>query len=123
LPDFKNIPSGLLNDLGNIDPTGSYRFATASGCKSLDMGTAWRLADSDSKPTYISDTGAGWEIPDGAFSVAVVSAKRNAEARGNQYLASAGLLGALAIGFMPVAYEAFRDWWRRREEFQDNGPT
>jgi hypothetical protein len=120
MPDF-NMPSyleksspKLINDLGDRDPRGSYKPVPTLGCKDLHLEEHWRLGGSDVEPTSTLENEAIWNAPVGTDEIDVVYTRRNAEAKGNRAIAFAGFLGALSIGFMPIAYDALRQWWRRQ---------
>jgi hypothetical protein len=52
----------------------------------------------------------------------MVTADRSAGAWGNLLIATAGLLAAISIGFMPVAYDARRRWRQSQELVNRQAP-
>jgi hypothetical protein len=66
------------------------------------------VADVDTVPTITQEDYLEWNGNSGTSSITVITKRRDAQARGNTYIAFGGALVALSIGLIPVAYESGR---------------
>jgi hypothetical protein len=117
LPDFTDTYSFDGHEL-----RGTYATALQIVCKELELNPTTKLGDVSSVPTAADTTRLTWNSEFADKHVSVVTADRSAGAWGNLLIATAGLLAAISIGFMPVAYDARRRWRQSQELVKRQAP-
>lgn len=110
LPTFYSYKPDSSWDYRGLALNGKFGGIQEVGCKGLRLNEEWEVGDLSENTTLTAARELIWA--DGNASMAVVSKERGAEGIGNILLATAGALAALGIGFIPVAYEAWRQWRR-----------
>jgi len=113
--------NSYISHWNGIALNGWYRTGDPIGCRNDILPTASELTDVY-QPATMSEFGQLiWKSQDSFGTAALVMRRRDAEAIGNGLIASGAAMAALAIGFIPVAYEANRS--RRRARRRPSRPS
>jgi hypothetical protein len=99
--------------LFSVPLDGYYNFNRNYGCEQLGFSDDWK-ATNVSSGARSADDELEWDSTQGLASASAVLQDRNAEAKGNAWIATAAIVAAVAVGFLPIAYEANRVWRRHR---------
>lgn len=97
-----------IRQIGGIDLDGLYGTSVQDGCKTVHITASEEVTSISHPPQLQSDAVVGWSAGDAVINTSIVERSRDAEKWGNVRLAFGGLLVALAVGFIPVVYDAAR---------------
>jgi hypothetical protein len=100
---------GNRDSLDNISLDGWYYPATLGGCRADILPKNVEVTDIDTPATQSAGGELFWSSSQDMLAAAFVVRPHDAEEIGNALLATGAATAALAIGFIPVAYEAGRD--------------
>ena len=122
LPDYRpyESPGGaglraLDHNYSNMEIDGLYAPVRQSGCKIIGVDPDQKVvAQSQSQSRVTPDGRLVWTGDDANRPTVLVTSTRNASGLGNGLLAFIGALAGLGIGFIPVAYDAWREWRQGR---------
>jgi hypothetical protein len=92
---------------------GYYNFNPSYGCEQLGYSDDWKATNVTSGARS-AEGELEWDSTKGLASASAVLQDRNAEAKGNALIATAAIVAAIAVGFLPIAYEAHYVWRRQR---------
>jgi hypothetical protein len=106
--------SGYQDSLNGISLAGWYELTTIGGCREDDLPENVDLTDIDTPATQSTGDQLHWNGPQ-IFSTALVVRRRDADEIGNALLAAGAATAALAIGFVPVVYDADRERRKARK--------
>ena len=95
---------------------GWYRSGNPVGCRVDELATDGEVTDISRPATQSSQELLAWQPTDAGGAAAVVIRGRDAEEIGNALLAIGAATAALAIGFIPVAYDTNRQRRARKRQ-------
>ena len=120
LPDYEPYRGGwqyreTFDSYFGLDLGRTYAPLRQGGCKLLLPNSDWKVDSVTQDPTKTTKDGwLNWRGDDSSHPTVVVSKDRDAGGFSNGLLALAGVLAGLGVGFMPVAYDAWREWYGYR---------
>ncbi len=109
------IPDTAMNRWDGIALNGWYGTSLQEACKNSNIPLDSTITDADPTDPTVEHYAMGWFGQAACLTSSFVAKKRDSDSTANTYIAVGGVLAGLAVGFVPVAYEAIRSWRRQRK--------
>jgi hypothetical protein len=109
------IPDTPMNRWDGIALNGWYGTGLQEACKNSNVPLDSTITDADPTDPTVEHYAMGWFGRAAVQSSSFVAKKRDSDSTANKYIAVGGILAGLAVGFVPVAYEATRSWRKQRK--------
>lgn len=109
------VPDTPMEKWNGIMLNGWYGTGLQQACKNSTIPFDSTITDADPPDPTVEHYAMGWFGRPAVQRSNFVAKKRESDSTANKFIAVGGILAGLAVGFVPVAYEARRSWRKQRK--------
>jgi hypothetical protein len=109
------MSNAALNKWNGVPLDGWYGTGLQDGCKVSNIPLNAKITDANPSEYTMDHYALGWFGQDALLTSTIVARRRDADATANAFVAVGGILAGLAVGLVPVAYDAIRAMRRKRK--------
>lgn len=111
---FGGMSNRALNRWNGVELNHWYGTGLQDACKMSTIPVDATITDSNPSDLTVTHYALSWPDQEAMFTTCVIAKHRGAEATANVFVAVGGILAGLAVGLVPVVYEALRAGRKRR---------